>query len=73
MAKAPVFVKIEDYKDITDIVELTREKLTQAKDMLGKIAEIKASEDAELAKWADELADVEQKVEDIDKTLTRTD
>jgi hypothetical protein len=73
MAKAPVFVKIEDYKDITDIVELTREKLTQAKDMLGKIAEIKANEDAELAKWADELADVEQKVDDIDKTLTRAD
>ncbi len=67
--KAPVFVKIDEYKDIMDIMTLMREKLRQAKFLLDKIAELKAQEDSELATWAKELEDVENRVSTIDKTL----
>ena len=67
--KAPVFVKIDEYKDIMDIMSLMREKLRQAKFLLDKIAELKAQEDSELATWAKELEDVEARVSTIDKTL----
>ena len=67
--KAPVFVKIDEYKDIMDIMTLMREKLRQAKFLLDKIAELKAQEDSELATWAKELEDVESRVSSIDKTL----
>jgi hypothetical protein len=67
--KAPVFVKIDEYKDIMDIMTLMREKLRQAKFLLDKVAELKAQEDQELATWAKELEDVETRVASIDKSL----
>jgi hypothetical protein len=67
--KAPVFVKIDEYKDIMDIMTLMREKLRQAKFLLDKVAELKAQEDQELATWSKELEDVEARVSSIDKSL----
>ncbi|MBW3019347.1 hypothetical protein KY329_04145 [Candidatus Woesearchaeota archaeon] len=67
--KAPVFVKIDEYKDVADIVSLMREKITQAKFLLDKIAEIKAKEDSELAAWSKELEDVEARVHNIDRVI----
>ena len=69
-SRAPVFVKIDEYKDIVDIMVLMREKLRQAKFLLDKIAELKAQEDAELATWAKELEDVEARVSAVDKSLS---
>ncbi len=69
--RAPVFVKIDEYKDIVDIMTLMRDKLRQAKFLLDKIAELKAQEDSELATWAKELEDVEARVSSVDKTLSQ--
>lgn len=69
MDRAPVFVKIEEYKDITDIMTLMREKMRQAKFLLDKVTELKAQEDRELANWTKELEDVENRLQNIDKTL----
>lgn len=70
MEKAPVFVKIDEYKDIMDIMSIMREKIRQAKMLLDKIAELKSQEDAELSTWAKELEDVETRVSTIDRTLS---
>ncbi len=67
--RAAVFVKIDEYKDIVDIMTLIREKMRQAKFLLDKIAELKAQEDSELATWAKELEDVEARISSIDKAL----
>ena len=67
--KAPVFVKLDEYKDIMDIVGLMRDKIGQAKFLLDKIAELKAQEDQELAAWAKELEEVEQSLVNVDKSL----
>ncbi len=69
MDRAPVFVKIEEYKDITDIMTIMREKMRQAKFLLDKVTELKAQEDRELANWTKELEDVENRLQNIDKTL----
>ena len=69
MNKAPVFVKIDDYKDIADIINLTRSKIKQAKYLIDKIKELKSKEDAEISRWDSELSEVENKVAAIDKTL----
>ncbi|MEM4263569.1 MAG: hypothetical protein QW666_01575 [Candidatus Woesearchaeota archaeon] len=67
--KAPVFVKIEDYKDIMDLLSLIKEKLSQARFLLGKINELKNQEDAELASWEKDLDDVASMVSDVDRML----
>ncbi len=67
--KAPVFIKIDDYKDVADIINLTRSKIKQAKSLIDKIKDLKSREDAEISRWESQLWDVESKVDAIDKTL----
>jgi hypothetical protein len=65
----PVFVRIEEYKDVLDIMNMIRNKIEDAKETLGKINELKNEEDAELELWHTGLEEVERKVMFVDKTL----
>jgi len=65
----PVFVKIDEYKDILEIIGLIKSKLEQARDTLNKIVEIKNQEDNELVTWQNDLDEVEKKIALIDGTL----
>ena len=67
----PVFVKIEDYRDVTSLLAATREKLRQAKALFERIKEVKDKEDEYLSSWARELEDVESRVVSVDGALTR--
>ena len=69
MGEAPVFVKIEDYKDIVDVLDLIKDRLAEAKRTLADINELKNDEDAELELWGSTLNEIEKKVGDIDRTL----
>jgi hypothetical protein len=64
-----VYVRIDEYKDIADVISLTRSKIKQAKYIISKIAELKRQEDEEIARWSDNLEQVEEKVNFIDTTL----
>jgi hypothetical protein len=68
-SKAPVFVKIEDYKDIVDLIALIKDRLKQAKFLLDKVKEIKEQEDAEISTWSREMDDVDQRINDVDRAL----
>ena len=67
--QTPVFVKIEEYKDVLDVMELIKNKLIEAKNTIAEVNDLKNKEDAELEEWNTELADVEKKIEYMDKTL----
>jgi len=67
----PVFVKIENYRDMTSLLAATREKLRQAKALFERIKEVKNKEDEYLASWARELEDVESRVSAVDSAMTR--
>jgi len=69
MADAKVFVKIDEYKDILDIISMIRNKLDGVKKTLGKINELKNREDSELESWNRALNEIEKKVDFIDKAL----
>ncbi len=65
----PVYVKIEDCKDIINILGLTHEKIQKARYLLEKVNELKAEEDATLARWKQTLDEIEQRVRTIDETF----
>ena len=65
----PVFVRIDDYKNIIEVLDLLKSKLAEARETLDKITELKKKEDEELDRWNQELDEVERKVEFIDNTL----
>ena len=67
--KADVFIKIEEYKDILDIVKLLKEKLKEGKLVLSRLNEMKNQEDEELRTWSSELENIEKKIENIDSFL----
>ncbi len=65
----PVYVRIEEYKDVLDVMNMIRNKIDEAKETLAKINELKNEEDAELELWHTGLEEVERKVIFVDKTL----
>lgn len=67
--EASVFVKVEDYKDVLDILDLIKDKLGQAKKALGDINELKNEEDSELDLWGSTLNEIERKVHNIGMVL----
>ena len=44
----PVYVRVEEYKDVLDMMNMIKSKLAEAKETLGKLNELKNEEDAEL-------------------------
>ena len=64
-----VFVKVDEYKDMLDIIDLIQEKVKEAKTILGKINDLKNQEDSELELWKNSLDDVERKLNFVDQTL----
>jgi len=67
--KMPVFVRIDDYKDILDVISMIKNKISDAKETLGKINELKNEEDAELELWQTGIEEIERKVDFVDRTL----
>ena len=68
-SQLPVYVKIEDYKDVLEILHLIKNKINEAKRVLERIYQIKNEEDTELDVWNSELEEVERKVDFVDKSL----
>jgi hypothetical protein len=65
----PVFVKIEEYKEVLDIIDVIKAKLGKAKDTLNQINVLKEEEDGELAAWTGNIDDIADRVEGIDKAI----
>ena len=67
--QTPVFVRIEEYKDVLDIMELIKAKIGEAKQLIEQVNVLKNQEDTEIELWHNELGDIERKMEYMDKTL----
>ncbi len=66
----PVFVKIDDYEEVLNVVRAVRKKLDEAKDTLAKIHDLKAEEDHQLEMWQNTISEVEKKIDFMDQSLS---
>jgi len=64
-----VFVKMDEYNDLLDIIALINKKIKEAREILEKIYDLKNQEDYELESWKNSLNDVERKLKYIDQVL----
>ena len=64
-----IFVKISDYKEILDIIDVVKSRITKAKSTMSQIISLKEKEDAELEAWENNLVDISGKIDDISKSL----
>lgn len=66
---APVFVKVDEYKEILDVLDMIKAKVKEIRDTLGGINALRNDEDAELAMWNNTINEIERKIESIDKIM----
>jgi hypothetical protein len=66
---APIYVKVEDYKGVLDIIALIKDKIREADTILHHISDVKVKEDSEIESWKLSLDEIKQRVSDIDTTL----
>jgi len=69
MNSMPVFVKIEEYEDVIELLVSLRTKIENAKMTLGKINQLKQEEDAQLQSWKTALAEIESRLASMDQFL----
>jgi hypothetical protein len=67
--KAPIYVKIDDYKDIVDILTLLRKKISDAKGIIGQINALKNEEDSELEQWNSGLEEIQKKIDYLNRSM----
>ena len=69
----PVFIKIESYEDVLDLMKMIKDKTERAKELLLKINDIKIEEDRKIAMWKNNLLDVDGKLKELDQRLFQPD
>lgn len=65
----PVFVKIEEYKEVLDIIAIAKEKIQDARSVMEHLTELKEQEDTEIDSWKANIEDIEKKLLHIDNSL----
>ncbi len=69
MDQMPVFVKIDEYNEVLNVVRLIRRKVDEAKETLAKINELKNEEDHQVEMWQTALGEIEKKIDFMDHSL----
>ena len=69
--KAPVYVKVEKYKEVESTISQIKAKIEEAKGILNKRQEIKADEEHELQSWHDEVKQVEEKITAVENSMEK--
>ena len=65
----PVFVKVDEYKEILDVLDMVKSKMKEIRDTFGGINALRNEEDAELAMWNNTINEIEKKIDSIDKIM----
>ena len=66
---APVFVKVDEYKEILDVLDMVKSKVREIKGTLESVNSLRNEEDAELQAWNTAISEIEKKIEGIDKIM----
>lgn len=69
MEKRPIFVKIEEYKDIRNILDLVKGKIGEARHLIEEIEKLRHQEAQELDTWKGEVEDVQNRVDFIQRSM----
>jgi hypothetical protein len=65
----PIFVKLDEYKDVLDILAMIKTKIGESKIILDKINDLKSEEENALGVWRHEIEEIERTVDSVDKML----
>ncbi len=70
MEQKPVFVRLDEYKNILILIETLKTQVSAARETLSEIHRLKQEEDVELEIWQTVISEIEGRMGFIDSTLT---
>ena len=65
----PVFVKINEYRELLDVVDVLKQKLKETRSSLQVLKELKAQEDKELAEWEKNVSEIGKRLSFVDSAF----
>lgn len=66
---APLFVKVDEYKEVLDVLDMIKNKIREVREALGDINALRNEEDSELEMWNSTINEIEKKIDSIDKIM----
>ena len=70
---APVFVKVDEYKEILDVLDMVKGKISEIRGTLAGINDLRNEEDSEVSMWNGTIEDIEKKIDEIDRMMFETE
>jgi len=67
--QTPVYVKIDEFKEVLSILNNIKSKLNEANNTLKDVETLKNKEDVEFENWKQSLAEVTDKIVSLDNVL----
>lgn len=67
--KSPVFIKIDKYRQVLDVVDVLKKQVDDVRSTLQQIKKLKTQEEEEIRIWESNIAEVEKKILFVDQTL----
>lgn len=67
--KSPVFIKIEEYRSVLDVLDELKKQVVDVRETLQDIDDIRAEEENDLQQWREKLNEVEKKILFVDQAL----
>ena len=69
MDNVPIYVKVDKYQELLEIVKGIENKIEGVNKMIDRIGQLKAEEDAQLKAWTDNLTDIRARLERINDSF----
>ena len=69
MENVPIYVKVDKYKELLEILKTINNKLQTVDKTIAKINDLKAQEDTQIQAWNDNLADIKARLEKINQAF----
>ena len=65
----PIFVKLDKYSEILEIVEVVNKKIDNVKKLLSELEELKHKEDDEIMNWEKDMDEITHKIDILKEEL----
>jgi hypothetical protein len=65
----PIYVKVDKYKELIDVLHAINDRLANVNKTVEKINALKQQEDQQLQSWADNLTDIRNRLERINNAF----
>lgn len=62
MENVPIYVKVDKYKDLLEVLKTIESKLASVDRMIERINTLKAEEDREIKQWNDNITDIKDRL-----------